>query len=305
MAKREKTMRPSADRNWSAVAIVTFLGFAPIAATPAVAADSLATVSAFLPAVHVVGASGVFRTDVEVFNPDVADSADVVLYLTPPDADYTQLPGIRLDPPLRPRESVTFPDIVSQFFGYDNAFGNLNVVSRKVGDAGSDGPPLVVTSNTYNVAGALSGTYGQFSPGQPLRKAVAFDDSVAGELYVIGLRNDANTRTNVGILNTEAVPLEAGMQLVDAIGRVLAQRVYSVAPYSIRQINDLFGREFLAAGIPAGGPYRLTLFVNRSNGARLLCYASVSDLRTGDPYLIPGEPVLSGSASPTAARTVR
>ena len=291
-----------------ATAFATSVGFALFAAAPAAAGDTIATVEAFLPAVHVVGASGVFRTDVEVFNPDPEESADVVLYLTPPDADYTQLPGIRLDPPLRPRESVTFSDIVSQQFKYDNAFGNLNVVSLKVGDVSAYGPPLVVTSNTYNVAGALSGTYGQFSPGQPLRKAVAFDDSVAGELYIIGLRNDANLRTNVGLLNTEEVPLEAGVQLVDSIGRVLAQRAYSVAPYSIRQINDLFGKEFVAAGIPPGGPYRLTVFVNLPNAARLLCYASVSDLRTGDPYLIPGEPASlpPGPGAPAAvARAIR
>ena len=282
-----------------------FLGAALLAATPAVAGDTIATVEAFLPAVHIVGASGVFRTDVEIFNPDPEESADVVLYLTPPDADYTELPGFRLDPPLRPRESVTFSDIVSQYFNYDNAFGNLNVVSLKVGDDQSYGPPLVVTSNTYNVAGALAGTYGQFSPGQPRRKAVAFDESVLGELYITGLRNDVNTRTNVGILNTEDVPLEAGVQLVDSIGRVLAQRAYSVAPYSIRQINDLFGREFVAAGIPEGGPYRLTVFVNLSNAARLLCYASVSDLRTGDPYLIPGEPVLPPAAAAAVRRAGR
>ena len=295
-------MRRSNRTPRNVAAAVTALGLALFASAPAAASDTIATVEAFLPAVHVIGASGVFRTDVEIFNPDPAESADVVLYLTPPDADYTQLPGIRLDPPLRPRESVTFADIVAAYFGYENAFGNLNVVSRKVGDAASYGPALVVTSNTYNVAGALSGTYGQFSPGQPLRKAVAFDDSVAGELYVIGLRNDANTRTNVGLLNTEAVPLEAGVQLLDSIGRVLAQRAYSVAPFSIRQINDLFAREFVSAGIPEGGPYRLTVFVNQSNGARLLCYASVSDLRTGDPYLIPGEPVLTSGTPAAVAR---
>jgi hypothetical protein len=298
-------MRLSSRSTRRAAAFATSVGFALFAAAPVVAGDTIATVEAFLPAVHLVGASGVFRTDVEIFNPDPVDSADVTLYLTPPDADYTQLPGIRLDPPLRPRESVTFADVVSRYFGYGSAFGNLNVISRKVGASQSYGPALVVTSNTYNVAGALAGTYGQFSPGQPLRKAVAFDDSVGGELYIIGLRNDANTRTNVGILNTEGVPLEAGVQLVDSIGRVLAQRAYTAAPFSIRQINDLFGREFVAADIPAGGPYRLTIFVNLPNGARLLCYASVSDLRTGDPYLIPGEPVLASGAPAAVARAVR
>jgi hypothetical protein len=29
--------------------------------------------------------------------------------------------------------------------------------------------------------------------------------------------------------------------------------------------------------------------VDLSNGAKVLCYATVTDLRTGDPYLIPGQ----------------
>ena len=261
------------------------------AARPA-SAYSIATTEAFLPAVHVVGASGVFRTDVEVYNPDPERQAEVLFYLTPPDSDYTKLPGIRLDQPLRPLAAVSLPDIVLGFFGFDNAFGSLNVLSRDVADSTKEGPALLVTSNTYNVAGALAGTYGQFSPGQPYRKAIGFDDSVYGDLYLIGLKNDPTFRTNVGIMNTEAVPLEVGVQLRDSVGQPYGTRIYSVAPFSIRQINDIFEKEFASAGAPRDrGPYRLVVFVNLKNGAKVLCYASVTDLRTGDPYLITGEPL--------------
>jgi len=263
-----------------------------VAAGPPAAADSIATTEAFLPAVHVVGASGVFRTDVEVYNPDPERSAEVLFYLTPPDADYTELPGIRLDPPLRPLEAVTLPDIVLEFFQFDDAFGSLNVLSRDVADTTKEGPALIITSNTYNVAGALAGTYGQFSPGQPYRKAIGFDDTVYGDLHIIGLRNDPTFRTNVGIMNTENVPLEVGVQLRDSVGQPYGTRIYTVAPYSIRQINDVFEKEFASAGAPRDrGPYRLLVFVNLKNDAKVLCYASVTDLRTGDPYLITGEPV--------------
>jgi hypothetical protein len=255
-------------------------------------ADTIASTSSWLPAVHIIGASGIFRTDVWIFNPDTVDSADVLLYLTPAGQDGTNLAGVRINPPLRPRESVTLADIVTQYFGLSSGFGSLNVVSRDVNDQSKDGPPIIVTSNTYNVAGALSGTYGQFSPGQPERKALGFDDSVFGDLYVIGLTNDPNLRTNVAIMNPTGVTLEAGVQLVGpAGGDPYAGRAYEVPPYSIRQINDIFEREFVAAGAPRGGPYRLTVFVNLDNSARVLCYASVSDLGTGDPYLITGEPV--------------
>jgi hypothetical protein len=39
----------------------------------------------------------------------------------------------------------------------------------------------------------------------------------------------------------------------------------------------------------AGGPWRLSVFVNVSNGARALGYATVTDVRTGDPYLLTGQ----------------
>jgi len=261
------------------------LAAAALAIVPAltVRADSIASTSSFLPAVHVIGASGVYRTDVSIFNPDPVRSVQVILYYTPAGVDGTSLNGLRITPDLQPRESVSLEDIVVNYLGYSSGFGLLEV-------KGSD--PLIVTSNTYNVAGALAGTYGQFSPGQPERKALGFDDSVFGDLYVTGLKNDPNFRTNLAIMNPTGVSLEAGVQLVGPTGGdPWAGRAYEIPPYSIVQINDLFEREFAAAGAPRGGPYRLTVFVNLSNGAKVLCYASVTDLRTGDPYLITGEPI--------------
>ncbi len=261
------------------------LAAAAFAIGPEIAAraDSIASKSTFLPAVHVTGASGVYRTDVSIFNPDPVSSVQVVLYYTPAGIDGTNLNGLRITPDLRPRESVSLEDIVVAYLGYPDGFGLLEI-------QGSD--PLIVTSNTYNVGGALAGTYGQFSPGQPERKALGFDDSVFGDLYVTGLKNDPNFRTNLAIMNPTGVSLEAGVQLVGpAGGDPWAGRAYRLPPYSIVQINDLFEKEFVAAGAPRGGPYRLTVFVNLSNGARVLCYASVTDLRTGDPYLITGEPI--------------
>jgi len=262
------------------------LALAALAAVPAIAADSIATTSAWLPAAHVVGASGVFRTDVEIFNPDPVRSAEVTLYFTPAGVDGTNLPGLRIAPDLGPRASISLDDVVVATLGRSEGFGVLEVRS-------GEATPVIVTSNTYNVGGALPGTYGQFSPGQPFRKAVAFDDSVFGDLYVIGLRNAPELRTNLALINPTAFPLEAGVQLVGAGGGdPYVSRAYAVPPFSIRQVNDLFEKEFVASGAPRGGPYRLNVFVNLANGARVLCYASVIDLRTGDPYLIPGEPTI-------------
>jgi hypothetical protein len=244
------------------------------------ALDSIVTNDAFLPAVHINGASGVFRTDVWIFNPDPNSTATVDLYYTEADTDGTAASGLRITPALDPRESVTLPDIVTQYFGKTSSYGLLEVRGSL---------PLIVTSNTYNVAGAVAGTYGQFSPGQAYRNALGFDNSIYGDLYLTGLFNDPNHRTNAVVMNPTTMALEAGIQLVDSVGKVYKNVIVTVPPYSLHQLNDIFYQDFASSNPPQGGPWRLNVFVNLSNAAKVLCYATVTDLRTGDPYLIPGQ----------------
>jgi hypothetical protein len=259
-----------------ALGISTVLLVSPFGAR----ADSIVTTDAFLPAVHLRGATGEYRTDIEIFNPEPSTNARVDLYYTPADRDGGSLPGFRITPDLAPRESVSLVDVVDTIFRQTGTYGLVEVRSSV---------PVIVTSNTFNVAGASAGTYGQFSPGQPYRNAVGFDDSVFGDLYVTGLPNDSDHRTNAVLMNPSNVTLEAGVQLVDQIGQIYGTHVYRIPPYSMHQLNDVFGGEFAAAHAPAGRPYRLNMFVNLSNGARLLGYGTVTDLRTGDPYLIPAQ----------------
>jgi hypothetical protein len=254
-------------------------------------AASNVSADSFLPAVHVVGATGTFRTDVTIFNPS-QEIVNVDVYFTPADADGTKdVQSFRIDPPLNPRESVTLTDIVLTYYQKSNAYGLLNVRGRKLGDDNTD-RVLIVTSNTYNVAGAVAGTYGQFIQGQPIEDALGFLDGDEGDFYLPGLPNDANHRVNFVIMNPSGVELEAGVQLADAVGNLYGSpsiRTYKVPPYSMHQINDVFGGEFASTNPPSNGaPYRLNVFVNLGNGAKLLTYATVTDKRTGDPYLIPG-----------------
>jgi hypothetical protein len=254
----------------------------PRAASGRAALDSIVTNEAFLPAVHINGASGVFRTDVWIFNPDPTLRAAVDLYYTEADTDGTADKGLRITPDLDPRESATLSDIVGDplYFNKASSYGLLEVKGSL---------PLIVTSNTYNVAGAVAGTYGQFSPGQAFRNALGFDNSIFGDLYVTGLFNDANHRTNAVVVNPTGAPLEAGVQLVDSVGNVYKTVIVTAPAYSLHQLNDIFYQDFASSSPPQGGPWRLNVYVNLPNGARVLCYATVTDLRTGDPYLIPGQ----------------
>ena len=245
-------------------------------------ADTISSADSFLPVVHLNGATGVFRTDVTIFNPDPSLAAVVDLYYTEADRDGTTSPPYRIPGNLGPRASLTLQDIVLSTLGFGSSWGLLEVRS-------SPATPVHVTSNTYNVAGAVPGTYGQFSPGQPLRNSVEFDNSILGDLYLTGIPNDASHRTNAVVMNPTGVALEAGVQLVDWDGNLYKTVLVNVPPYSLHQLNDVFHDAFASALPPEGGPWRLTVYVNLSNGARALCYATVTDLRTGDPYLLTGQ----------------
>ena len=245
-------------------------------------ADTISSTDSFLPAVHINGASGIFRTDVTIFNPDFSFAAVVDLYYTEADRDGSASPSYRIVPNLGPRASVTLPDVVLTTFGFGSSYGLIEIKSTPT-------LPVHVTSNTYNVAGAVPGTYGQFSPGQPLRNSVGFDNSIRGDLYVTGIPNDASHRTNAVVMNPSLLALEAGVNLVDWNGNVYKTVLVNIPPFSLHQLNDIFHDAFASALPPQGGPWRLTVFVNFSNGARALCYATVTDLRTGDPYLLTGQ----------------
>ena len=249
---------------------------------PVASADTISSTDSFLPVVHINGASGVFRTDVTIFNPDPSLAAVVDLYYTEADRDGTMSPSYRIPGNLGPRASVTLPDIVLWTFGFASSYGLLEIRS-------SPTLPVHVTSNTYNVAGAVPGTYGQFSPGQPLRNSVGFDNSILGDLYLTGIPNDPSHRTNAVVMNPTGVALEAGVNLVDWDGNLYKNVLVTVPPFSLHQLNDIFHVDFASAVPPEGGPWRLTVFVNLSNGARALCYATVTDLATGDPYLLTGQ----------------
>ena len=275
MTNHASTRFPRAVLAATAVLVVLAVG-----TTPAARADSIVTADAFVPAVKVVGATGTFVTDVFIFNPDPTNNAEVYLYFTPADTDGTNSVPLKITPDLAPRETVTLADILGRYFGENGTFGLLEVQGSV---------PLLVTSNTYNVAGALAGTYGQYSPGQPYRASLGFDDSVYGNLYVAGLPNDPNYRVNAAIQNPTKYRLYAGVQLVDAVGFVYGTRTFEIPPFSQTQLNDVFGSVFASFGPPRGDSYRLNFYVDVNNGARILSYATITDTRTGDPYLVPGQ----------------
>ncbi|MBK9967740.1 MAG: hypothetical protein IPP07_23835 [Holophagales bacterium] len=109
------------NRNVSTLA-AALLAVAALSATP-VSADSIASTVSYLPVVDIEGATGTWRTDVWIFNPETSLENEVDLYFTPAGVDGTNLEGIRITPALAPRESVTLADILFEYFGKTKTYG--------------------------------------------------------------------------------------------------------------------------------------------------------------------------------------
>ncbi|MCK6682998.1 MAG: hypothetical protein L6R30_11350 [Thermoanaerobaculia bacterium] len=253
-------------------------------------ADTIASSRSFVPLVHTKGASGEWRTDLTLFNPEPERAATVDLLYTPAGSDGTNAQGKRFE--LLPRMSVTFKDVLCNNeikFDYCSGYGLADIHSYdRNGDLS-----ILVTSNTYNI-GSGAGTFGQFVPAFPARKALGFSNSVFGDLYCPGLPYGANIIVNAAVLNASAFPLTATVLLTDRFGVKVAKEVtLEVLPYSMEQLNNIYDVVFASAGPFSAekAPYRLTFFVSKNNGARILAYATVTDTDTGDPYLITAEPM--------------
>ncbi len=253
---------------------------AALASLP-LAADSNVTTDAFLPIVHVNGASGTWQSDVSVFNPN-GQATKVTFYFGAADTDATNAPGYQLSPDLQSRETVTLTDVLVNTFNVSSGYGTLEVRSDL---------PILVTSNTYNVRpNCTGGTFGQFSPGQPERNSVGYGTTNDYDLYVAGIVHDQNHLTSAAIMNPTGNTLHATMQLVDGAGNSWGSVTGVVPPFSLHQFSDLFrGGAFGSLNPSYDNAWRLNFYVNTNTGATLLAYVTITDVRSGDPYLIPAQ----------------
>lgn len=251
------------------------LALAAALAAP-LAADSIVSTDSFLPVVHIAGATGFYVSDVSLFNPN-QNATKVTFYFGRADTDSSGANGLTLTPDLQPRETYTIQDFLGTLYS-TTGYGLLEVRSDL---------PILVTSNTLNIAAnCTGGTFGQFSPGQPERNSVGFGSTNDYDLYVPGIPNDVYHRTNAVVMNPTQYTLHATMELIDGSANTIGTINTDVPPYSLHQFNDVFGSVFAGQRPPVDASYRLNFYVNTNNGATLLAYATITDVRSGDPYLI-------------------
>jgi len=223
---------------------------------------------AFIPSVaHTPGSGGTqWRTDLAAVNRG-ASAVTLTLDFTNYDATSSKTQRV----PLGAGATVELGDILTSLFGYgtgENQKGTLRVSS----------PGAVhLTSRTYNQT--TKGTYGQYYPALGAAQAIP-----TGTIAVIPqLRKSGTFRTNIGVQNLGASSVLVDVKLIGAGGVQLGKtKTFNVPARRWLQQDDIFTSS--NAG-PAETAYA-TVEV-RTAGGLAWAYASVIDVRTGDPTTMP------------------
>jgi PKD repeat protein len=132
--------------------------------------------------------------------------------------------------------------------------------------------PLLVSSRTYN--NQPDGTYGQQISGLPLTSAIGPNQ----DAMLIQLTRNDDYRTNLGVANLSAEPIEVTAELFQSDGTFLGEHTYSIPALAHQMETDILGQLTEEAIEDA-----YALVSTRSEAAKLFAYSSVVDNRSGDP----------------------
>jgi hypothetical protein len=170
---------------------------------------------------------------------------------------------------LQPGEAVAIDDVVGSLFGFSEVAGSLRLIPR-------EGPAaLAATSRTANHGPA--GTYGQYVP------ALSGSQGLRGSGVLLHIDKGADTRSNLGLVETTGAGIGVEIRLYDELGRMLGSSTTIVlGPWETIQINDIF--DALGASDHSNARAEIT----RVSGAgAFFAYASVIDADSGDAIFVP------------------
>jgi hypothetical protein len=240
--------------------------------------------SLYIPAsAPLAGAAGSnWRTDLDLHNPGET-AATVTLQLLRRNRENSAPQSVAVT--IAPEASARFEDVLQQRFAFSGA------AALRIGSSAS---AVMVTSRTYNDTPA--GTYGQFVPAFSSSSAIG----AGSEARLTGLRQTPGTtsgaRTNVGAVNTTAIPMAVTAELFSAQGESLGSVRVDLRAYEYRQVDRIFER--VTSQTIEGG---YAVLRTTTPGGRFLAYAAVIDNQTNDPVFVPACSASSSDALYVAA----
>ncbi len=210
-------------------------------------------------------------TDVAVANMTNAVATFNVAYLPKDQANSNPL---NVSAILEPGTQLIARDVFDELFDLARANGALRFVTSH--------PDVKVTSRTFN-SGSDVGTFGQFIPA--LERASALTAGTPGALAQ--LQENAEFRTNIGLLNITPNEIEVEIRLFYGDGALAGSVQPTLLPFEMVQYNQIFGDSLVDSG------YAIVRVL--SADGEVLAYASVVDNGSGDPIYIPVEKLIAGS----------
>jgi hypothetical protein len=214
----------------------------------------------FLPvAAHAEGTLGTkWFTNLSMLNIG-GSTARVFLHLLKPNVDNSNTVGVEFSIDLS--ESLEVRDVVFEEFGEDNMSGALRICTDQ---------PLVIDSRTFNAPSKAVATYGQGVPGEPSTSATP------GTWRMIGLYENDQFRTNIGILNTTSQATTVYVRMLTEDNEWLGDKEFELPPYGYKQRSQIFTK-VTNDDIENG-----TIKIWTTDGTGILVYASVVDNSSGD-----------------------
>jgi PKD repeat protein len=215
---------------------------------------------------HIGGLGGsVWRTDVQIYNPDPNVSPNKPLVMTAMLRDISRTLEIS-------DSTYIYEDFMNRF------------------TSGTDSGPVIITTRsqyapqiwtrTYNQT--ESGTFGQFIPAIRLDAAGGGAAAGTGKYFLAGLRANLRYRTNVGLVNPTTNTLPITVSVYDDTRLRIAQFTKTVGSFQAIQFN--ITEPDAAPGLKPDHPFSIEFSV--PDGQWLIAYTSFIDGGSNDPVYL-------------------
>jgi PKD repeat protein len=221
-------------------------------------------------AVHAKGQNNsVWRTDVQIYNPDpnVSPSNPLRMTATFKGTDYNL-------------------EMTKATFAYEDFLGRLL-------DHDDQGPIIITTKNvttapqiwtrTYN-QDTQGGTFGQFIPAIRLDNAGSGGSVDPSVYYLSGLRHDARYRTNIGFLNPTLAAFNVTVTVYDERRLKLGEYTETLQPFNLVQYTLKSKESPTTFKLPTDAPFSVKVTVPA--GQWVIAYASFIDGISNDPVFL-------------------
>ncbi|HYH07827.1 MAG TPA: hypothetical protein VEK11_12290, partial [Thermoanaerobaculia bacterium] len=208
-----------------------------------------------------------WQTDMRVFNAGETDT-DATLTFYSQNGGEPKSVNVRI-----PAGQVQqFDRTLANTFGVSNDGGAVHIATQNAAR-------LITTARTYNQT--TGGTYGQFISAVTADEAAGIDSR---PLQLLQVEESSRFRSNIGLAEVTGQPVKVEITVIPPDAKFSAVTQLELKPNEFRQLNALLR----SVGLTDTFNARITVRAIEGPG-RVTAYASVIDMITNDPTLVPAQ----------------